>query len=68
MRKLLTYFRLEVKGPAETLRDIRTSTYQIFKIAENTITQPNFTNEYVTRLLLLEIYIANIVGKGRNCS
>ena len=25
---------LEVKGPSETLRDIRTSTYQIFRIEE----------------------------------
>ena len=30
--------------------------------------QPNFTNEYVIRPLKLEIYIKNIVGKGRNCS
>ena len=30
--------------------------------------QPNFTNDYVIRLLKLEIYIENIVGKGRNCS
>ena len=28
----------------------------------------NFTNEYVIRLLYLEIYIENIVEKGRNCS
>ena len=32
------------------------------------IAQPNFTNEYVMRLLYLEMYIENIVGKGRNCS
>ena len=29
--------------------------------------QLNFTNEYVIRLLYLEIYIENIVKKGRNC-
>ena len=55
-------------GPSETLRDIRISTYQIFRIAENTNRQINFTNEYVIRLLYLEIYIENIVEKGRNCS
>ena len=52
----------KLKEPSETLRDIRTSTYQIFR------TEENFTNEYVIRLLSLEIYIENIVGKGRNCS
>ena len=31
------------KGPSETLRDIRTSTYQRCSIKENT----NFTNEHV---------------------
>ena len=30
--------------------------------------QPNFTNYYVIWLLYLEIYIKNIVKKGRNCS
>ena len=32
------------------------------------IAQLNFTNEYVIRLLYSEIYIENIVEKGRNCS
>ena len=32
------------KGPAETLRDIRTLTYQMCRIEE---IQPNFTNEHV---------------------
>ena len=32
------------------------------------IKQPNFTNKYVIWLLNLEIYIENIVEKGRNCS
>ena len=58
----------KLKGPSETLRDIRTSTYQIFRIEENTNRQLNFTNEYVIRLLYLEIYIENIVEKGRNFS
>ena len=40
-----------LKGPSETLRDIRSSTYQIFRIEENTDAQPNLTNEYVSRLL-----------------
>ena len=39
------------KGPYETIRDIRTSTYQIFRIRKIQIAQPNFTNEYVIRLL-----------------
>ena len=30
--------------------------------------QPNFTNDYVIGLLKLELYIENIVEKGRNCS
>ena len=30
--------------------------------------QPNFTNEHVIGLLYLEIYVENIVEKGRNCS
>ena len=58
---------LELKGPSETLRDIHSSTYQIFRIEENTNRQLNFTNEYVIRPLYLEIYIENIVEKGRNC-
>ena len=33
-----------------------------------TIEQPNFTNEHAIFFLLLEIYIENIVEKGRNCS
>ena len=41
----------KLKGPSETLRDIRISTYQIFSIEENTNRTPNFTNEYVIRLL-----------------
>ena len=31
-----TLFISKLKGPSETLRDIRTSTYQIFRIEENT--------------------------------
>ena len=58
----------KMKGPSETLRDIRSSTYQIFRIEENTNQQLNFTNEYVIRLLYLEIYIENIVEKRRSCS
>ena len=54
----------KLKGPFETLQDIRSSTYQIFRIEENA----NRTNEYVIRLLYLEIYIENIVEKRRNCS
>ena len=45
------------------VRHIRFSELRQIQIA-----QPNFTNEYVIRLLYLEIYIENIVEKGRNCS
>ena len=56
------------KGLSTTLRDIRTSTYQICSFEEKQFEQPNFTNDYVIRLLKLELYIENIVEKGRNCS
>ena len=46
-----TLFISKLKGPSETLRDIRASTYQIFKIEKIQIAQPNFTNEYIIRLL-----------------
>ena len=45
------------------LRDIR-----FVVLREKLFEQPNFTNDYVNRLHLLEIYIENIVEKGRNCS
>ena len=36
------------KGPSETLRDIRTLTYQVCRIeGKKTIGLPNFTNEHV---------------------
>ena len=35
------------KGPSNTVRDIRTSTYQICSIEEKQLEQPNFTNDYV---------------------
>ena len=34
-------------GPSETRQDIRTSTYQMCRIQENTNRKPNFTNELV---------------------
>ena len=43
------------------LRHIRFS-----ELREIQIAQPNLRNKYVIRLLQLEIYIENIVGKGRN--
>ena len=60
---------LEIEG---TLKN--TSRYPYFDISdlyylrEKQFEQPNFTNDYVNLLLLLEIYIENIVEKGRNCS
>ena len=35
------------KGPLKTVRDIRTSTYQICSIEEKQFEQPIFTNDYV---------------------
>ena len=68
---LLLYFDIQstlviskLKGPSETLRDIHTSTYQIFRIEVNTNRTTNFTNECVIRLLKLEIYLENSVGMG----
>ena len=58
----------KLKGPSETLRDIRSLTYQIFRIEKKQIAQLNFTNEYSIRLLYSELYIENFVEKGRNCS
>ena len=46
-----TFVISKLKGPSETLRDIRTSKYQIFRIEENTNGTTKFTNEYVIRLL-----------------
>ena len=68
-----TVIILKLKGPSETLRHIilrhivlrHTRFSELKKIQ---IAQPNFTNEYVIRLLLLEIYIEKMVGNGRNCS
>ena len=56
------------KRLSKTLRDIRTSTYQILRNwGKPLIEQPHFTNEYVIWLLNLEI-IENILEKKRNCS
>ena len=46
-----TFVISKLKRPSETLRDIRTSTYQNFRIEEIQIAQQNFTNKYVIRLL-----------------
>ena len=51
----------KLKGPV--LRHIRFSDLRKTQIA-----QQNFPKEYVIRLLKLDIYIENIVGKERNCS
>ena len=55
------------KALAETLRDIRTSTYQILRISGKITRKPHLTNLYVIGLLKLEIY-QKIVEKRRNCS
>ena len=46
-----------LKGPSETLRDIRTSTYQIFRIEENTIAQPNLKMVALIYFIVSEINI-----------
>ena len=56
------------KGPSKhfeisVLRHIR-----FVVLRKKQFEQINFTNEYVIWLLKLEIYIENIVEKGRNCS
>ena len=56
------------KGPSETLRDIRTSTYQMCRIEENTKRATKFHKWTCNLTPLLEIYVENIVEKGRNCS
>ena len=38
---------LKSKGPSETLRDIRTSTYQMCRMRKIPMEQANFTNEHV---------------------
>ena len=43
----LTLFTSKSNGPSKTLRDIRTSTYQICSIEEKQFEQSNFTNDYV---------------------
>ena len=42
-----TFVISKSKGSSKTLRDIRTSTYQICSIEEKQFEQPNFTNDYV---------------------
>ena len=58
----------KLKGSSETLRDIRTSTYQIRRIEENTNRTTKCHKLTCNLTPLLEIYIENIVEKGRNCS
>ena len=54
-------FKLKMQTEISVLRHIRFSELRKLQIA-----QPNFTNQYVIRLLKLEIYIEIVVGKGRN--
>ena len=51
------------KGLFEIIRDIRTSTYQIYRIEEKIIEQPHLTNIYVIGLLKLETRILKILWK-----
>ena len=56
------------KGPFETLRDIRTSTYQIFRIDENINRTARFHKWIYNLTPLVRNIYWNIVEKGRNCS
>ena len=56
------------KGPTKTLRDISTSTYQICSIEEKTIRTTKFHKCLYNVTSLVEIYIENIVDKGRAIS
>ena len=53
------------KGPSKTLRDIRTSTYQICRIEENTNRTTKF-HKWTCNLtpLVRNIYVENIVERG----
>ena len=57
------------KGPSKTLRDIRTSAYQICSIEEKTISTTKF-HKLLCNLtpLVRNIFIENIVIRVRNCS
>ena len=55
------------RGLSEKLRDIRTSTYQIFRIEEKIIRTTTF-NKFVCNWTLRDTYIENNVEKRRNCS
>ena len=50
------------KGPSETLRDIRTSTYQIFRI-EDKIIRPTTCNKFICNWTLDVRDISNILWK-----
>ena len=56
------------KGPSETLRDIRTSTYQICRIEENTYRTTKLHKWTCNLTPLVRNICWNIVEKGRNCS
>ena len=56
------------KAPSETLRNIRTSTYQICRVEENTNQISKFHKRTCNLTPLVRMYIKNIVEKGRNCS
>ena len=55
------------KGLSETIRDIRPSTYQIFRIEEKIIRTTTFNN-FISSWTLDFRDIENIVEKRRNCS
>ena len=51
MKLQSTLIILKSKGPSETLRDIRTLTYPMCRIEENTNRKTKFHNEHVIGLL-----------------
>ena len=56
------------KGPSETLRDIRTSTYQMCRTEEDTNQTNRFHKLTCNLTPLVRNICCNIVEKGRNCS
>ena len=58
----------KLKGPSETLRDIRTSTYQTCSIEEKATWTTKIYKWLCNLTPLIRNIIENIVDKGKNCS
>ena len=64
----LTLVISKSKGPSETLRHIRTLTYQICRIEENTNETTKFHKLTCNLTPLVKKSVGSIVENGRNCS